>query len=329
MPAIAFDIIVLLGIAYCGFLGLSRGFFATAVAGVEVLGALILAILLHEPLAGLIGPLFMDSFGFFMPSDFTVQPWAVFLCFTLVFWGSLAAVWKLANPKFIEAEILPMPLIDQLGGGLAGGFAGALFLGAILINWSMCPLLAGIPVPAGGMWLDVGSLAMRAAGQFAGERQADGTYVPVDGEPAPSDGIEGPLRVSSEAWRDLNTSGQWDFEDPFRDTDGNGTMTKEFKYVDLDGDRQRRVGLVEKYVVGVWDATIRVENREPGAGGPPKPPAPARPNEAQPAEPKPAAADDRAPATPPPNAEPAVDPKADPKAPAQKPTKESPPEDDF
>ena len=291
MPAIAFDIIVLLGIAYCAFLGLSRGFFATAVAGVEVLGALILAILLHEPLAGLIGPLFMDSFGFFMPSDFAVQPWAVFLCFTLVFWGSLAAVWKLANPKFIEAEILPMPLIDQLGGGLAGGFAGAIFLGAILINWSMCPLLAGIPVPAGGMWLDVGSLAMRAAGQFAGERQADGTYVPVDGEPAPSDGIEGPIRVSSEAWRDLNTSGQWEFDDPFRDTDGNGTMTKEFKYVDLDGDGRRRVGLVEKYAVGVWDATIRVESREPGAGGPPKPPS-SKPNEAQPAEPKTAAADD-------------------------------------
>lgn len=291
MPAIAFDIIVLLGIAYCGFLGLSRGFFATAVAGVEVLGALILAILLHEPLAGLIGPLFMDSFGFFMPSDFAVQPWAVFLCFTLVFWGSLTAIWKFANPKFIDTEILPMPLIDQLCGGLAGGFAGALFLGAILITWSMCPLLAGIPVPAGGMWLDVGSLAIRAAGQFAGERQANGWYVPVDGEPAPSEGIEGPVRVSSEAWRDLNTSGQWDFEDPFRDTDGNGTMTKEFKYVDLDGDGRRRVGLIEKYAVGVWDATIRVENREPGAGGPPKPPS-SKPNEAQPAEPKTAAADD-------------------------------------
>ena len=339
MPAIAFDIIVLLGIAYCGFLGLSRGFFAAAVAGVEVLGALILAILLHEPLAGLIGPLFMDSFGFFLPAEFAVQPWAVFLCFTLVFWGGLLAVWKFANPKFIETEILPMPLIDQLGGGLAGGFAGAVFLGAILITWSMCPLLARLPVPAGAMMCDVGSLALRAAGQFAGGRQADGTYVPVDGEPAPGDGIEGPVRLSSETWRDINATGKWEPEDPYRDRDGNGTMTKELKYVDLDGDRQRRIGLVDKYVVGAWDTMLRADNRDPAAAAPPKPAAAAKPAPAQPAG-------QPAPPTPPTNTppptntaprgnadaapapDPEADPKADPKAPAKKPTDE-PPEDEF
>jgi|688.fasta_scaffold81766_3 uncharacterized membrane protein required for colicin V production len=303
MPAIAFDIIVLLGIVYCGFLGLSRGFFTAAVAGAEVLGALILAVLLHEPLAGLLGPLFMDSFGFFMPSDFAVQPWAVFLCFSLVFWLTLGLVWKFANPKFIDTEVLPLPLIDQLGGVLAGAFAGSLFLGAILVNWSMCPLLKAVPVPAGEMWIDVGSMALRTAGRFAGERLSTGWSVPTDGEPPPTDGIEGPVRLSSEAWRDRNASGEWDFEDPYRDSDGNGSWTKDYKYVDLDGDRRRRVGLVEKYVVGCWDAGIRVNDREPGAGGgPPKAPPPKpgpQPQQPPPTPTPPPATGQKPPETPP------------------------------
>ena len=57
--------------------------------------------------------------------------------------------------------------------------------------------------------------------------------------------------------------------------DGDGKFTKDLYYLDIDGDRQRRVGLLEKYVVNRWDLAVVAGGRDrPKTGGKPpsKPP---------------------------------------------------------
>jgi len=208
-------------------------------------------------------------------------------------WGTMLALWLVVHPKIVATkEIKTIEAIDMAGGAVAAGFAGALFIGAAMVTWSMCPLLSFLRIPAQHMFLDVGKTALRTAGGFAGERH-DGRSLVLYGEP-PSRESVGSARLAGETWYDTDANNTQDDHDPFYDADGNGTFTKDLYYEDVDGNRLRRVGLIEKYTVGRWDSQVLVANRDRPVKGPPKtaakpaaPPPPPPPG--QPGEPPPPA----------------------------------------
>jgi colicin import membrane protein len=43
--------------------------------------------------------------------------------------------------------------------------------------------------------------------------------------------------------------------------DGDGIFTKDLYFLDVDGDGMRRIGLIDKYVAGCWDASLRSDDR--------------------------------------------------------------------
>ncbi len=215
-----------------------------------------------------------------------MQSWTIFFVFALLMWGTMLTLWLVVHPKIVAAkEIKTIEAIDMAGGAVAAGFAGALFIGAAMVTWSMCPLLSFLRIPAQHMFLDVGKTALRTAGGFSGERH-EGRSLVLYGEP-PSRESVGAARLASETWYDTDANNVLDDHDPFFDADANGAFTKDFYYEDVDGNRLRRVGLIEKYTVGRWDSQVLVANRDRPVKGPPK--TAAKPAAAPP--PQPAAAE--------------------------------------
>lgn len=302
MPAIVFDLGVLIGILYLAWLGSAFGIYSSAVTALELFISLSLAVLLHEPIAGFLAPILSDNLGMFLPDSVSFQAWSVFLAFGLLMWGTMLTLWLVVHPKIISTEIKSIEAIDMAGGAVAAGFAGALFIGAVMVTWSMCPLLSFLRIPAQHMFLDVGKTALRTAGWFAGERH-EGRSLVLYGEPASRESV-GSARLATETWYDTDTNSTQDDHDPFYDVDGNGTFTKDLYYEDVDGNRLRRVGLIEKYTVGRWDSQVLVANRDRPVKGPAKtaakpgqPPAPppAPPPGEPPAPPVVAGADQKKP----------------------------------
>jgi len=269
MPSIIFDLGVLIGILYLGWLGSAHGIYASAVTALELFVSLSLAVLLYEPIAAFLAPILQDNLGVFLPDTMSMQSWTIFFVFALLMWGTMLTLWLVVHPKIVAAkEIKTIEAIDMAGGAVAAGFAGALFIGAAMVTWSMCPLLSFLRIPAQHMFLDVGKTALRTAGGFAGERH-EGRSLVLYGEP-PSRESVGAARLASETWYDTDANTILDDHDPFFDADANGTFTKDFYYEDVDGNRLRRVGLIEKYTVGRWDSQVLVANRDRPVKAPPK-----------------------------------------------------------
>lgn len=289
MPAIVFDLIVLVGVLYMGWLGSAHGLFVTAVTLLEVYGAVSLAILLYEPLASLLSTVAEEQLAFFLPDSFSFESWSVFLSFAILLWGTVALLWIFVHPKITPRDIPGYPPVDMGGGFILAAFAGALTIGGALVTWSMCPLLGFLRVPAQQMFFDVGKMTLRTGGRFLGDFH-EGRSVPIFGEPASRESV-GAARLASETAYDADANGTIDEAEGFFDTDGNGVFTKDLYYLDLDGDRRRRVGMAEKYTVGRWDSALMSSNRDrpsrtpPGAAPAGKPPvAPTPPTPPPPTE---------------------------------------------
>lgn len=291
MPSIIFDLGVLIGILYLAWLGSAHGIYASAVTALELFVSLSLAVLLYEPISAFLAPILQDNLGVFLPDTVSMQSWTIFFVFALLMWGTMLALWLVVHPKIVATkEIKTIEAIDMAGGAVAAGFAGALFIGAAMVTWSMCPLLSFLRIPAQHMFLDVGKTALRTAGGFAGERH-EGRSLVLYGEP-PSRESVGSARLAGETWYDTDANNTQDDHDPFYDADGNGTFTKDLYYEDVDGNRLRRVGLIEKYTVGRWDSQVLVANRDRPVKGPAKtaakpaapqpPPPPGQPGEPPP-----------------------------------------------
>jgi hypothetical protein len=277
MPAILFDLIVLVGLLYLAWLGSAQGLYVTTVTALELFVSLVPALLLHEPLAGFLTPLLADNLGVFLPESVSLSAWAVFLSFATLMWGSFLVLWLTVHPKVTPKEIATLPPIDQGGGAVMGWFGGMLFLGAVMITWSMFPFNF-LRIPSQHMFIDVGKTALRTASVFAGERH-NGKSLVLYGEPASRGSVDS-ARLASETWYDTDANNTIDDHDPYFDSDGSGSFTKDLYYEDVDTNRLRRVGLLEKYTVSRWDGQVIVGNRERPKKEPPK---------AKPATPSPAA----------------------------------------
>jgi hypothetical protein len=323
MPAIVFDVVVLMVVLYLGWLGSAHGAFVAAVTLLEVYAALSLAILLYEPLAGLLTRVADEQFGYLLPDSFSLESWAIFLSFAVLLWGTLTLLWIFVHPKITPADVPGYPPADMGGGFLLAACAGGLTIGGALVTWSMCPLLGSLRVPARHMFFDVGTLALRSGGRFLGDVH-EGRALPVYGEP-PSRESVGAARLASEAAYDADVNGTIDDHEGFFDADGNGVFSENLYYLDIDGNRVRRVGMAEKYTAGRWDSSLTSKNRERPSRGQPPAAGPA----ASPGQPAPRALPRQRPdeleefnEAPQPAATPAP-------APAAEPVKTSEPADDF
>lgn len=269
----------ILGFAYRGWIA---GLEAASIEALELLACLSIAVLAHEAVAA-----FLHTGVTLALGDGVSVSWSIVLAFSLLGWGVFACIRLLAHGKPADDEDQEGdvdPLGDRLAGAIAGGFGGALFVGGALVTISMVPFLAGMKPSGDRMLLDVGKTVLRAGGQFATESH-EGRSLPLWGEP-PSRTSDLKARLASEPWFDTDDNGEYSDADRFRDVDGNGTFSKDLYYKDVDGDGVRRIGLVDKYVVGRWDAELISDDRS----RPDLKPAVAK----EPTAPKPAAAKETA-----------------------------------
>lgn len=270
------DIIIVVGILGFAYWGWREGLEATAIAGLELLACLAIAVTFHETVAGL-----LYAGAELVVGDWASQAWSIAIAFGLLSWGTFAAVrfgLHARNDSADDDDDAEIdPLADRLGGVVAGALGGGLLIGGGLVTLSMLPPLAGLK-PGEHLLLDLGKTALRAAGAFSGGLH-DGRSLPLWGEP-PSRRTVLSAGLTSEPWFDIDEDGKCTDADRYRDVDGSGTFTKDLFFEDSDGDGLRRIGLVDKYVVGRWDGMLLSEDRPrpkqessatPGATQPSKP----------------------------------------------------------
>jgi uncharacterized membrane protein required for colicin V production len=252
---ILFDLIILAFVLFFAYQGWEKGMWTAGIAALEVLVCVTLAVLLHEPIAGFLHPWLL-----IVSSDLS-QTWAIFVTFAILAWVPfvllrvLCHTTDVVNVNFVEID----PLGDRVGGLIAGGIGGALFVGGLLVTASMVPFLAPLKPSGDQMLFDPGKFALQAAGRFVTERPEghEGPPVAIEGGPISSKADRRAI-LTCEPWVDVNGNGEFSEEtDRYRDADGDGSYSKTLYAADVDRTGMRRVGLIDKYVAGCWDEQLR------------------------------------------------------------------------
>lgn len=257
MPAILFDLAVVLSIVYCGWLGYDKGLVVCSAVAAQLIASSYFAMLLFEFTAGTSLSWFEESARLFIPDGFDSQGWFVFLFLAGLMWGTVAALYLYVLPQLLACDFQTFPLIDRIGGGLAGGYAGSILVGMVLITLSSCPVAAAFPIPVQNMAFDCGSWLIRSFEGLAGD-PSNGRSLVIYGEPTNNLAGVNTL-LGSENWVDRDEDGEFDpVVDVYYDADGDESYSDELRFDDLDGDQSRRIGLLEKYQLGRWNQDLLV-----------------------------------------------------------------------
>lgn len=261
MPSFVLDLAIVAVVAYFGWLGSDRGIFEMAALGLQLTASIGLAFLLLEPTADLITWLMESSVGAFLPQDFPFQAWGMFLAFLVLFWTPFLLLWVNLHPRLIGPGDMKTPqMIEKAGGALVGGLNGVLLLGCGLVTLSMLPFFQGLKPNPDALLFDVGRSVLRTAGAFS-PGWHEGHSLVLDGEP-PTRTPSATDRLCSEPWQDVDDNSTFNEGDRFRDSNNDGKFTEDLYYTDIDGNSARRIGLIEKYVVGRWDFYLKVNDRD-------------------------------------------------------------------
>lgn len=268
-----FDILVVAAAIGFGYWGWLVGSLPATIAALEVLACLACAVVLHEWLAGVVHGVFGLLFG-----DAVSPGWAVLVAFAGLAWGTFALLRTQLHRQTDDEDDDVDPLIDRLLGAVAGVAGGIVFAGGVLVTLSMVPFLEGLKPSGDRLLLDAGKLALATCSQFVTEKH-EGRVLPIWGEP-PSRVSVASARLASDPWFDVDDDGACTEQDRYRDVDGNGTFSKDLYYEDVDQDGLRRIGLVDKYVVGRWDGGLKSDDRPRADLKKPEPPKPVPPKPA-------------------------------------------------
>lgn len=307
MPGFIVDLAVLGTVLYVGWLGSDRGIFEMAAFGLQLLLAVILGLLLLEPVADMLSNGLESGLGPFLSDSTGLEAWSLFLSFALLCWVPFLILLINVHPRFAGGgEMKSIPTIEKIGGALVGGIDGLVIVGVILITLSLLPFFDGLKVNGNHVYFDVGRIVLRAVSGFAGEWH-EGRSLAMLGEPASRESIP-EARLSSEPRYDLNEDSESSEAVRFYDVDENGSFTKDLYYIDVDGSSSRRIGMIEKYVVGRWDGNVVIMDRDrpqpvSQQAPPPNQLPKAPPGPLQPPPPQQAAAPKENPAAPKPDAE--------------------------
>jgi len=261
MPAFLVDLAVIGTVCYAGWLGSDRGIFEMAAIGLQLFASIVLAVLLLEPLASALGGGIEAAIGPFLPESISIEAWALFLSFLLLSWLPFLVLFVNVHPRLMAGgDMKSVSTIEKIGGTFVGGIVGLLALGALLLTLSLLPFLNGLKVNGNNLYFDLGSVVLNTASRFTGEWH-EGRSLVMEGEPASRESVPEAL-LSSEPLYDVDENGEPSDADRFSDVDGNGSFTKDLYYLDIDGDTARRVGMVEKYVVGCWSGEVVIKDRQ-------------------------------------------------------------------
>ena len=274
-----YDLAVICAVGFAAWQGSQAGALAGGLIGMEMIVSVTVGLLFHELLAGFLGDGLRLALEPFLSPDFPYQGLVVPL-------GRAPAL-PLRALRFRfhkgtalgldEDDSLKPSTVERVAGGLVGGCSGVVIVGAVLLTLSMIPLPAGLRLDPQRMFFDAGGLVLRMAGEFEPDRH-EGVSLVVHGEPA-SRSSDPSAKLVSEPRVAGPDEGSPDEGARFSDVDGNGSFTEDLYFLDLDADQVRRVGLRDKYVVGVWSGALdaHARPRPKPAGASQDSPAPAPP----------------------------------------------------
>ena len=232
--------LVLALVAALAAYGYRQGLFLATLAGLHALAATIAAL-------GLTGPVAAWLELAEVPRQYTTA--GAFLGVLVV-----AAIGLRIAIGAVPADAVRLPpRIDQIGGMLVGGIAGLVTAGGVLLALSFAPLPPAYRLDGSRLSLDMGSRMLDVYSRCLGLDSAARDVV-LHGEPGRPATEAGPVArpAWSEPFVDANGSLSRDDDEPFVDTDANGTFTPELTAHDVNGNGRRDVGISEHYRLGHW-----------------------------------------------------------------------------
>lgn len=259
-----YDLLVIAAVLGAAWLGSTKGLhWATSIA-LEMAAALGLAFLVHEPVAAGVAEFIRLTVEPLLPQGTDYQWFAILVAFLVACWVPFGLLIYFLHRGDDDGSLDIHPLADRIGGAVAGGAAGIVIAGCVLVTLSIVPLPSLLKPAPGSMFLDVGSLVLRAVGRLAPETHETpegGWSLVLDGEPA-SRSTSLSAKLTNEPWCDMDGDSKQTEKDLYRDLDGNDTYTKDLYFVDVDGDGSRRIGVLDKYITGCWDSALYSSPRE-------------------------------------------------------------------
>lgn len=197
-----------------------------------------------------------------------VQPvWLPFTAFALTALVVAVALRLAVGATVAEDEVRFPPLVDTIGGLIVGGLGGLIAAGGLQLALSMAPLPAWAGRIDPRKQLDLGSPLLECFARWA---TADPVQreVLLRGEPglkfdpaaavkppsSPQEELERKLNPwkNSEVFADANLNGGCEEDEEFIDSDGDGKFSPMTENNDLNGNRLRDIGLLERYRLGPW-----------------------------------------------------------------------------
>lgn len=235
-----------LPIAALAIYGWYRGAFLTALAGLQVVAAFLVAVALASPVSR-----FVESLGCPAAQSLAV---AYVLVFTVV-----VVVVRLAVGAWVpEGAVRLAPLVDQAASVALGAAAGGVLGGAILVGWSMADMPAWIRLDNTHQPLDSGGRVLWTFARFAAADRASWPLL-LDGDRPVEAGASVGSILASEPFADTNGNGSWDAGgtpdaagEPYLDVDGDGSFTRELAWADAGGDGRRATGVRDCYRLADW-----------------------------------------------------------------------------
>jgi hypothetical protein len=274
-----YDILVIASVLGCGWLGFRHGLLAAVVAALELLACLAIAMVMHEPIVSLVDDGMQMAVGPLVP-----QAWLLAIVFAGLLWGAFTLIrrglHREEDDSLLDDDEGAVAVANRVGGAVAGGLGGLLLAGGALVTISMVPLLSGLKPVGDRMFIDAGRIALQAGGLFAGELH-EGRSLVLHGEPGSRSSILS-AGLTSEPWLDLDGDSTPTEADRFRDLDESGAFTPDLYYTDVDGDRMRRIGMIDKYICGCWTSALNHDDRPRPVEKKPVPPKPQPPTPPKP-----------------------------------------------
>jgi len=147
------DLIMIMIVVGMALYGWQHGLFLATVAGLQVLGSFLAAMALADTLAPLL-----------VQAD-CPQTYAFPVAFLLIFLGSTVVIRLGVGSGVREGDVRCSEWIDRIGGTLVGAIAGYVLAGAVLVAWSMAPLIDALQLKGAELKLDAGGPLLRTFGR--------------------------------------------------------------------------------------------------------------------------------------------------------------------
>ena len=195
------------------YIGWSNGLFFSVLLLLRMVISIVLTMICFEELAMLLEKVSVP------------HPWAIFSAFAGLFLVALFLSTAILDAALKEKQFHTFEMIAQAGGAVGGASAGLVFMGGVLVAWTMCPLPTQYRLDPGSVASDAGKLAIQAVPGFS-KRVVLESPARAEQETHASETATEIEFFGSEPFMDANGNGQWDEGESFVDIDRSGGFNK-------------------------------------------------------------------------------------------------------